>query len=114
MRADGLSVLDQVLISAYKKAPNALFQGVAVYKNDLNNQKIIESLKSQKPDIILVGLGFPEQEIWLHDNLNKILSAKIGIGIGGTFDFWTGRAKRAPKIMQSIGLEWLLAVIHAT
>lgn len=59
------------------------------------------------PDIILVGFGAPWQNFWINDNLTRIPSAKIAAGVGGTFDFVSGTVKRAPKLMQSLGLEWL-------
>jgi len=59
------------------------------------------------PAIILVGLGSPSQEKFIFHNLENINSAKLMMAVGGTFDFLTGRRKRAPKIISLIGLEWL-------
>ncbi|MDD4901877.1 MAG: WecB/TagA/CpsF family glycosyltransferase [Patescibacteria group bacterium] len=59
------------------------------------------------PVIVLVGLGFPWQEKFIFHNIKKIPSAKIMMGVGGTFDFMTGRRKRALKIIRFIGMEWL-------
>ncbi|MFA6307634.1 MAG: WecB/TagA/CpsF family glycosyltransferase [Patescibacteria group bacterium] len=63
------------------------------------------------PDIILVGLGAPTQDIWISENIQQIPNVKIAAGIGGTFDFMSGKIKRAPKLLQSLGLEWLWRLI---
>jgi len=67
------------------------------------NQDIIDT----QPEIILVAFGAPTQELWLQEYGKKIPSCKLGIGIGGTFDFWSGKVKRAPTLMRKLGIEWL-------
>ncbi len=57
------------------------------------------------PDILWVGLGAPKQEIWLHKNL-PALQVGMAAGVGAAFDFLGGTVPRAPRIMQSLGLEW--------
>ena len=74
-------------------------------------KKIIEKINKIEPDILLVGLGSPKQEKWIYENLKKMPSVKIAIGVGGAFDFISGRMKRAPKFFQKIGLEWLWRLI---
>ena len=68
--------------------------------------KILELMKKDKPDILFVAYGVPAEELWLEKNLVKT-GARIGIGVGGTFDFLAGRRRRAPKFIRAIGLEWL-------
>ena len=65
-----------------------------------------EALKDKKIDILFVAFGSPKQEIWIADNL-KALPAKIIVGVGGAFDFISGKVPRAPKVFRSLGLEWL-------
>lgn len=72
--------------------------------------KILGLMKKDKPDILFVAYGVPAEELWLERNLAKT-GAKIGIGVGGTFDFLAGRRKRAPKFVRAIGLEWLWRLI---
>ena len=64
-------------------------------------------LKNFAPEIIFVTLGAPHQEKFIYHNLTKLPSVKLALGIGGTFDFISGKTKRAPKIMRVFGLEWL-------
>jgi N-acetylglucosaminyldiphosphoundecaprenol N-acetyl-beta-D-mannosaminyltransferase len=67
---------------------------------------IVERIAKTKPDILFVAFGSPKQEIFIHDNLSK-LGSKVVIGVGGSFDFVVGKAKRAPKIFQRLGIEWI-------
>jgi N-acetylglucosaminyldiphosphoundecaprenol N-acetyl-beta-D-mannosaminyltransferase len=70
------------------------------------NDGLIADIILKKPDIILVGFGHPKQERWLNYYLPK-LPVKVGIGVGGSFDYFSGRARRAPRLFRSLGLEWL-------
>ena len=74
-------------------------------------EKVIDKINKVNPDILLVGLGSPKQEKWIYDNLKKMPGVRVAIGVGGAFDFISGRVKRAPKILQKIGLEWLWRLI---
>lgn len=69
-----------------------------------------EGLKAKKIDILFVAFGSPKQEIWIADHLNA-LPAKVVIGVGGAFDFLSGKVIRAPRILRSFGLEWLFRLI---
>jgi len=68
---------------------------------------IIEILNAFKPEILFVAYGAPQQEKWIFRNYKKIKSLKVAMGVGGAFDFISGKTKRAPAIMQKTGLEWL-------
>ena len=78
------------------------------YFDDKN--EIYEKLKEIKPRLILAALGSPKQEYFIYD-AKKILSPCLMIGIGGSLDVWSGEVKRAPKIWQKLGLEWLYRTI---
>jgi N-acetylglucosaminyldiphosphoundecaprenol N-acetyl-beta-D-mannosaminyltransferase len=67
---------------------------------------IIERLRVAQADIVCVAYGAPTQELWIARNLSR-LPAAVAIGVGGAFDFLSGRKQRAPRIMQRVGLEWL-------
>ena len=75
-----------------------------------DNQNVIEDLKLCKPDIILVAMGAPKQEKFIYQ-LKKVLPNSIMVGVGGSFDVWSGFIKRAPEIYQKLGLEWLYRTI---
>jgi N-acetylglucosaminyldiphosphoundecaprenol N-acetyl-beta-D-mannosaminyltransferase len=55
---------------------------------------------------VLVGLGAPKQERWIARHADAFPSARILIGVGGAFDMWAGRFRRAPRALHAIGLEW--------
>lgn len=59
--------------------------------------------------LLFVGLGVPRQEIWLRQNLGAT-GARVGMGVGGSFDTLAGRIPRAPAAMRRMGLEWAYRV----
>jgi len=70
------------------------------------NNKLVNKIKSLKPDIVFVGLGCPLQERWIKNNYFKFKKG-IFIGVGAAFDFISKRVKQAPRWIQNSGLEWL-------
>lgn len=70
---------------------------------------VFENMKKLSPDIIMVALGVPAQEILIGKHY-KDFSKGIFIGVGGTFDVISGTVKRAPKIFQKLNLEWLYRI----
>ena len=69
------------------------------------NSKIINDVIDFKPDIVFAALGCPRQELWLWENMVKF-NSKINVGVGATFDYYSGKKKRSPEIFQKLGLEW--------
>lgn len=112
VRWDGRSGAGDVQAAVKKLAPQAKIQVVSVSKADWQNRNVLSEIQSTKPDILLIGLGFPEQEQWIDRYAHEIPFARITMAVGGTFDFWTGVAKRAPQLMQNLGFEWLWRLAH--
>lgn len=71
-----------------------------------DNQTILNSINRFCPDVVFVGMTAPKQELWIHENKEKIEHAKIVCAIGAVFDFYAETKKRPPKWMINIGLEW--------
>jgi len=69
-------------------------------------EEIVVQINAVHPDILLVALGTPMQEVWLTRYSSK-LNAKVCMAVGGLFDFLSYSRKRAPQWMRSMGLEWL-------
>lgn len=67
---------------------------------------IIEYVRASRADILCVAYGAPAQELWIARNLSR-LPVAVAMGVGGAYDFLSGRQLRAPQAMQRMGLEWL-------
>jgi N-acetylglucosaminyldiphosphoundecaprenol N-acetyl-beta-D-mannosaminyltransferase len=72
---------------------------------------VIKKINDSGANILLVAFGQVKQEIWIKDNLPLMPSVKVGIGIGGTFDYLTGKIKRPPAWLRRVGLEWSYRLI---
>ena len=77
-----------------------------------DNEIFFESGAAKEAEIVFVNFGAPHQEKFIFENRAKFPKAKILAGVGGTFDFLTGKMKRAPKWMQKAGLEWIFRLIQ--
>ena len=79
---------------------------------------MVKYLSAKKPlaiskmsaDILFVAFGSPKQEMWIAQNLRRI-DVRIAIGVGGAFDFISGKVARAPLWIRNLGLEWLFRLI---
>lgn len=65
-----------------------------------------QTLVKLQPQVIFVGLGVPRQELWIAKNRHLCPDA-IWVGVGGSFDIWSGRKNRAPGWLANNNLEWL-------
>lgn len=96
-------------IAGYDKGPeikDTLSAGTQVQDDSL------EKINAVKPDILFVAFGMGKQEKWISENLAKMPSVKIAMGVGGSFDFIAGKAKRAPLFLRRLGLEWLYRLMQ--
>jgi N-acetylglucosaminyldiphosphoundecaprenol N-acetyl-beta-D-mannosaminyltransferase len=73
--------------------------------------EIVRLIQRAKPDILFVAYGAPQQDKWIARNLER-LGVPVAMGVGGAFDFISGRVKRAPRWLQRVGLEWLHRLYH--
>ena len=70
------------------------------------NFRVIRQINESRPDLLLVGMGNPRQERWIHEH-RRWLDVPVCMGVGGLFDFWSGIVSRAPERLRSLGHEWL-------
>lgn len=75
---------------------------------------VLEQMKIARPNVLLVGMGVPKQELFLHKNWEELTRAgvKVAIAGGAVIDFMSGSIKRAPPWMRRAHLEWLYRFIH--
>ncbi len=71
-----------------------------------NDSDTIRKINDSGADMLFVALGMPKQELWISENLPRLNTVKVAIGVGGSFDVWANTKKRAPRWMQKLGLEW--------
>jgi len=109
------NLADELADCYSEQFPEARFRGV-VGILDIENprraeeEKIFSIVASYKPHIILVAFGSPVQELWIERHSKK-LKGKVVMGVGGAFDFLSGKIGRAPAWMRSLGLEWFYRLL---
>jgi len=75
-------------------------------QDEVENKRILAHIASVTPDLLIIGLGAPKQELWVHRHHGE-LAAKVAICAGATIDFLADRKRRSPVWMRRVGLEWL-------
>ena len=94
----------------------AMFPGTQIagshhgYFKENDEQEVIDKINNKKPDILLVAMGCPKQEIFMIHNKDK-LKFRVAMGVGGSLDVLSGTVRRAPVFMQKAGLEWLYRLL---
>jgi N-acetylglucosaminyldiphosphoundecaprenol N-acetyl-beta-D-mannosaminyltransferase len=71
---------------------------------------LLAEIARVRPDVLLVGLGCPRQELWLDAHLHE-LPVAVAMAVGGSFDIWSGRKRRAPLFVRRLGLEWAFRLL---
>ena len=98
-------VAEEAAAALRSQSPNLQVVGVrdGYFQDD---EEVVREVAASGANLLLVGLGFPRQEKWLA-HFGSRTGARVGIGVGGSFDVLSGRVKRAPDWMIRVGLEWL-------
>lgn len=71
---------------------------------------IASEIAAFKPDILFVAMGIPRQEKFIL-KVKQLIGAKVSLGVGGSFDVYSGKVQRAPLFVQKIKCEWLWRVL---
>ena len=94
----------------------AQYPGLAVVGTQVGYFKddapVVEAVNAARPDLLLVCLGAPKQELWMQRN-QSLLNVGLMAGLGGSLDVFAGNVRRAPKAFQRLGLEWLYRLMKA-
>jgi N-acetylglucosaminyldiphosphoundecaprenol N-acetyl-beta-D-mannosaminyltransferase len=90
-----------------QRAPGIQFSGVYHgFLDEAARSQMLDAMRSAQPGLILVALGVPRQEYWIAEHRHLCPNA-IWIGVGGSFDIWSGTKERAPAWFCNNNLEWL-------
>jgi N-acetylglucosaminyldiphosphoundecaprenol N-acetyl-beta-D-mannosaminyltransferase len=108
-RKDGLSSFEETKAIILKLYPKLLVTGVNLDLEESLPIELLYKLKAKTYNLVLCSFGAPYQEIFLNSFKNDIIG--LGLGVGGSFDFITGKIKRAPIWMRKMGMEWLWRLI---
>lgn len=102
-------IITKAVDNIKKETPslNACYVQDGYFKDD---ERVLDELKNSSARLVLVALGSPKQEFFIY-KAKKLLPNAVFIGIGGSFDVWSGVVKRAPEIYQKLGLEWLYRTV---
>jgi exopolysaccharide biosynthesis WecB/TagA/CpsF family protein len=76
-----------------------------------NPEPVIAEVERQKLDILIVGMGTPLQEKWVHQNI-RADHARLVLTVGALFDFVSGTVPRAPKTVRMMRLEWAYRLVQ--
>ncbi len=102
-------VIDSMKIVIKEQYPNLKLVGTSNgYVAD--KDKVFDEIVKLEPDIVLVALGIPLQEMLIYKHLNRFKKG-IFVGVGGSFDVMSGMKKRVPKIFIKLNLEWLYRIM---
>jgi N-acetylglucosaminyldiphosphoundecaprenol N-acetyl-beta-D-mannosaminyltransferase len=73
-------------------------------------EQLLQQINASHPDLLLVGMGNPLQECWIHQYRSR-LQVPVVMGVGGLFGYWSGDLQRAPSWVRRAGMEWLRILI---
>ncbi len=107
----GPGVAERAAANVERRWPNVKVVGTACppvgfEKNLVEDARQVAAINAARPDVLVIGLGAPKQELWAHSHRHD-LDVRVALCVGATIDFLAGEKPRAPVWMQRSGLEWL-------
>ncbi len=104
---DKVAVLEKIVKVFLKKYTNIKIVGFhSGFFTDSENRLIVKEINNKKPQLVLVAMSTPKQELWISDNWNN-LPKSVFWSVGGLFNYIAETRKRAPLWMRKYYLEWL-------
>ncbi len=108
------AILQKIKAKLEQQFPNLKIAGMEPLPfrplTPMEDEAIIQKINASGTSIVLVSLGCPKQEYWMHQHKDKIKA--VMIGLGGAFPVFVGIHKRAPLWMRNSGLEWFYRLIQ--
>lgn len=105
------NVNDKLIVELKKLYPKLIIAGKQHGYFSMEDQKVVNEVKTTNPDLVFVALGSPRQEQWITNNMH-IFSKGLFMGVGGSFDVLAGEVKRAPNIWIKFNLEWFYRLLR--
>lgn len=105
IRQDGLSSYDEIRLALLERYPRLRISGQTFDSSILDSRFLIHD------SVVLCNFGVPTQELFLESVRNDPGDVRLAMGVGGAFDYLTGKQKRAPEWWRALGLEWLWRLI---
>ena len=75
------------------------------------DDETVATVNAARPHFLFVAYGAPQQDLWIVRNRSR-LQVPVAMGVGGSFDYISGRVSRAPAWMRNLGLEWLYRLVR--
>ncbi len=107
----GLSSTRDILQALTVHYPKLQALVIDVERQTVMDEQILARAREFAPEIIFSTSGAPYQEKFIFHALPELKTVRLGMGVGGSFDFLSGRIKRAPQWLRRLGLEWLWRLI---
>jgi N-acetylglucosaminyldiphosphoundecaprenol N-acetyl-beta-D-mannosaminyltransferase len=103
----------QAAIILQQRYPSLIIAGTyAGSPAPAENEAIVALINESGAQMLWVAYGAPKQDLWIARNRDKLPLVRVAVGVGGSLDFITGKAIRAPRWVQNLGLEWLHRLWH--
>ncbi len=105
-------VLDRVIQRIGERFPGLRIAGSRNgYFTDAEGAAVAKQVQDARPDMLFLGMTSPKKEVFLA-RWAPMMSVPVCHGVGGSFDVLAGKVKRAPRLWQRLGLEWLYRVVQ--
>jgi N-acetylglucosaminyldiphosphoundecaprenol N-acetyl-beta-D-mannosaminyltransferase len=78
---------------------------------EMDHGEMVRRIREARPDILFVSFGCPKAEKWMAMHY-RLLGVPVSLGVGATIDFLAGHVKRAPRVMQQSGTEWIFRLVQ--
>lgn len=111
----GSGVGEQAALRCLDRHPRLRIVGVddtvvSLDQGDPSFEAICDRIRQTHAQLVLVALGCPKQEIWIH-RARRVLPSVAFVGVGSSLDYIAGTLTRAPRWMSRVGLEWLFRLL---
>ncbi len=95
----------------FEKKYKGLKAGSCPGEGKIKNEEVLKQINEFGPDYLFVAYGMKKQEEWIEKNLN-LMKVGLVMGVGRSFDYYSGELKQAPEEWRRIGLEWLYSLFQ--